>query len=190
MLTFNEALHQYQWDGVIKPSVTQVLGRLHDFGMVPRDVLAAACERGTYVHALCEYHDQNDLDDSSVGEYRGYLDAWVKFCADHNAAWDGIEVQCYSQRFGYAGTFDRCGTLNGSAYVIDIKTSLAPHKVWGMQVSAYRQLLAEEDPTWLLARRGTVQLRPDGTYKFIEWSDPTDWTAFISLVNLINWSSQ
>ena len=189
MLTFNDDLHEYRWDGVVKPSVTQVLGKLHDFGMVPRDVLAAACERGTYVHALCEYHDQNDLDDSSVGIYLGYLNAWIKFCADHQAVWCGIEAQEYSQRFGFAGTMDRRGTLRGVPHIVDIKTSLAPHKVWGMQTAAYRQLSAENDSQWLMARRATVQLRTDGTYKLLNWDDPQDWPAFMALITLTNWSS-
>lgn len=189
MLTFNEELHQYQFDGVVKPSVTQVLGRLHDFGMVPADILKAACERGTAVHLLCQYHDEGDLDDASVGEYRGYLNAWIKFCADYQVEWDGIEVQKYSTRFGFAGTMDRRGIVRRVAHIVDIKTSLQPHRVWGMQTAAYRQLCAEEDPTWLLARRATVQLRPDGSYKFIPWDSPTDWPAFLSLINLINWTN-
>jgi hypothetical protein len=151
-------------------------------------VLEAACIRGTYVHALCEYHDLNDLDSESIGIYGGYLDAWIQFCADHKAVWTSIEQRGYSERYGFAGTWDRSGTLKGSPFVVDIKTSAASHPVWGLQTSAYRQLLAESDPAWLMARRATVQLRPDGTYKFIEWTDPTDWTTFLALIQLINWS--
>ena len=190
MLEFDESQHQYKWDGVVKPSVTTILGRLHSFGMVPADVLQAACARGTYVHTLCEYHDDGDLDDSSVGIYRGYLDAWIRFCADHKAQWDGIEVRGYSERFGFAGTMDRRGCVDGIRYIVDIKTSLAPHPVWGMQTAAYRQLSAEADPMWLLARRATVQLRADGTYKFIPWDSPEDWTAFLALITLTNWISK
>lgn len=190
MLTFDEQQHRYKWNGAVKPSVTQVLSKLHDFNMVPKEVLEAACLRGTYVHTLCEYHDQNDLDDSSVGIYRGYLDAWLKFTSDHSAKWSGIEMRGYSERFGYAGTLDRCGTLRGAPFVADIKTSAAPHRVWNMQLAAYRQLLAEQDPSWLLARLATVQLRSDGTYKFIEWSDPDAWPAFVALITLSNWSSK
>ena len=190
MLTFDEAEHQYQFNGVVKPSVTQVLGALSDFSLVPRDVLAAACARGSYVHTLTEYHDQGDLDPTSIGEYGGYLDAWVKFCADHDAKWDGIEVRGYSERFGYAGTHDRHGTLRGSRFVVDVKTSVAPSNVWNLQLAAYRQLLAERDPAWMLARLATVQLRNDGTYKFIEWSDQAAWPTFLSLLTLRNWSSK
>lgn len=190
MLTFDEEQHVYSWNGVEKPSVTQCLNKLHDFNMVPAEVLNAACRRGSYVHTLCEFHDQNDLDSSSIGIYAGYLDAWIAFCADHKAVWQGIEVRGYSERYGFAGTWDRHGTLNGSPFVVDIKTSQSSHPVWGMQTSAYRQLIAETDPSWMLARRATVQLRPDGTYKFIEWSWNADWPAFLALINLINWSKQ
>jgi len=190
MLTFDEDLHQYQFNGVVKPSVTQVLSRLHSFGMVPKDVLEAACQRGSYVHTLCEYHDQNDLDSESIGIYGGYLDAWIQFCADHKAVWTSIEQRGYSERYGFAGTWDRAGTLKGIQHVVDIKTSVAPHPVWGLQTAAYRQLMAEADTSWLLARRATVQLRPDGSYKLITWDSPDDWTAFISLINLTNWSNK
>lgn len=190
MLTFDEGLHQYKANGVVVPSVTQCLNKLHDFGMVSKDILEAACQRGSYVHTLCEYHDQNDLDSESIGNYGGYLDAWIQFCADYKSVWSGIEVRGYSERYGYAGTWDRNGLLNGSKFVVDIKTSLAPHPVWGLQTSAYRQLIAETDQSWLLSRRATVQLRPDGTYKFIEWNSPNDWPTFLALITLINWNQK
>jgi hypothetical protein len=191
MLTFEENTHTYRHGDKVVPSVTQLLGRLHSFGMVPADVLAAACARGTFVHTLCQFHDEGDLDGSSVGEYQGYLDAWVNFCDAYKAEWFGVELQGYSERYGYAGTMDRYGVLNGSPFVIDIKTSLSSHPVWNMQLTAYRQLLAETvDAKWALARLGTVQLRPDGTYKLIEWSDPDAWPAFLALISLINWSTK
>ncbi len=190
MLTFEDEAHEYKWDGVVKPSVTQVLNHLHSFGMVRKDVLEAACARGSYVHSLCEFHDQNDLDSGSIGIYAGYLDAWIQFCADHKAVWSGIEVRGYSERYGYAGTYDRAGTLNGARFVVDVKTSQASHPVWGLQLAAYRQLCAEQDSSWMLARRATVQLRPDGTYKFIEWNSPDDWPTFLALITLINWNQK
>lgn len=192
-LTFNDELHEYRLGGVVVPSVTQVLGKLHDFSMVPRDVLEAACVRGTIVHRLCEYHDLNDLDPSSIGEWWPYLDAWINFIADYGAEWHGIEQRGYSRRHGFAGTMDRRGVFAKKApgrWIVDVKTSVQPHRVWGMQTAAYRQIATEEDPSWMLARRATVQLRPDGTYRFLEWSDPEDWTAFLALIHLSNWSNK
>ncbi len=191
MLTFDAAAHAYRWNGEVRPSVTQCLSKLHSFGMVPRDVLEAACLRGTIVHTLCEYHDQRDLDPASIGDYWPYLDAWIAFTADHKAVWAGIEFQAYSERFGFAGTMDRYGTLKGVPYIIDIKTSAQPHRVWGMQVAAYRQLLAEHvAPSWALARRATVQLGKDGKYKFLAWDSPDDWPAFVALITLMNWTTE
>ncbi len=189
-LTFDAAAHEYRWHGVVRPSVTQCLSGLQDFGMVPADVLAAACERGTDVHALCQYHDEGDLDASSIGDYAGYVDAWMAFVSDHKAKWTGIESMHYSERYGYAGTMDRYGHLGAVPHVIDIKTGAAPHRTWGLQTAAYRQLLAEQvDPKWLLARRATVQLRANGTYKFLPWDSPQDWPVFLALLTLMNWSN-
>jgi hypothetical protein len=191
VLTFDADKHEYRVDGVVRPSVTQVLQKLHDFGMVPAHILEAAQERGTAVHTLTQYHDEGDLDPDSVApEYAGYLDGWKRFCDDHKPVWNGIEWQGYSERYGFAGTMDRHGTLKGLPWVIDIKTSLASHRVWGMQVSAYRQLLAERWPNMATCRRGTVQLRANGTYNFLAWDDPDDWPAYLSLVNLTNWSTK
>jgi hypothetical protein len=191
VLTFDAASHTYRADGVVRPSVTQVLQKLHDFSMVPEAVLIAAQERGTAVHKLCEFHDQSDLDPASIGDYWPYLDAWINFCADHKAEWTHIEHMGYSERYGYAGQWDRYGRLKGVPAIVDIKTAKEPHRVWGMQTAAYRQLAVEQHlPGCLVARRFTAQLRDDGTYKLLPWDDPDDWPAFLSLINLINWSTK
>lgn len=190
VLTFDEASHTYTYGGVARPSTTQLLGKLHSFGMISEDVLAAACERGTIVHTLCEYHDQNDLDPASIGGYWPYLDAWINFCADYKVVWSHIEHRGYSKRYGFAGTLDRRGTLKGVRYsAVDIKTGKQSHPVWGLQTAAYRQLGAEEDPAlWATGRRATVQLFDTGKYKFLPWDDPEDFPAFLALITLTNWS--
>lgn len=190
VLTFDADSHTYRFGGLVRPSTTQLIGKLHDFGMIPKYVLEAAQERGTIVHTLCEYHDQNDLDASSIGSYGGYLDAWIQFLADYKAVWTHIEHRAYSERYGFAGTLDRRGTLRGIRYSsVDIKTAKQSHPVWGLQSAAYRQLGTEENPAlWATGRRATVQLRPDGTYKFLPWDDPLDWPAFLALIQLTNWS--
>lgn len=192
MLTFEESTHTYMLGDKVIPSVTQCLQKLHSFGMVPADVLEAACLRGTHVHAICEFYDEGDLDYGTIGPYGGYLEAWVQFCTDYEVQWDAIEERGYSTRFGYAGTLDRRGTLRKqpAKWIVDIKTGTQLHRVCGMQLAAYRQIVAEtQDPAYLLARRGTVQLASDGKYKFIEWKSPTDWTAYQALLTLTNWSN-
>lgn len=194
-LTFDEAKHEYRWGGAVVPSVTQCLDRLHSFAGVPFDVLEAAKKRGSYVHAMCEAYDLDELDEAenakvAGGAYVGYLAAWKRFLGDYGPNWTHIEQRGYSGRYQYAGTEDRAGTLSRrltGRFGIDIKTSQQAHRVWGLQTAAYRQIRAEKDSLAALDRRATVQLAADGSYQFIPWDDPADWPSFQALLTLIHW---
>jgi hypothetical protein len=197
-LTFDAATHTYRFGGSVVRSVTQHLQALHSFAGVPLDVLEAAQERGTYVHKMCELFDLGELDEVENakiegGRYVGYLDAWKRFIDDFRPNWSGIECMGYSPLYRFAGAMDRHGTFERKApgrWIPDIKTSLQPHRVWGLQTAAYRQLLAEQDPAHALDQRATVQLAANGAYKFIQWTDPADWPTFQALVTLNNWSTK
>lgn len=191
-LTFDPASHTYRVNGDVVRSVTQHLAALHSFAGVPLEVLEAAKERGTYVHDLTVAHDQGDLDEPEVhDQYRPYLAAWKSFVEATVPNWQDIETMGHSELHRYAGTWDRFGLLTwkGSRglWVLDIKTSEQDHPVWGLQTAAYRQLKAEQDRRLALARRGTVQLRPNGRWKLREWTDPSDWPAFQALLTLNHW---
>lgn len=183
--TFDEAKHEYRLNGVVIPSVTQVLQLLHSFAGVPLDVLKAAQERGTAVHLICQYWDEGDLDEDTIDpKLRGYFDAWLKFLDDKRPRWTLIEHKGHHP-LGFAGTCDRFGLIDEQDWTIDIKTSLQSHPVWGIQTAAYNHIYGKPN-----ARRGTVRLRPDGTYKFDTWTDPMDWPTFVSLITLINWRNK
>lgn len=177
-------------------SVTGCLQHLHSFAMVPFDVLEEARVRGTYVHDMTVAFDNDDLRVDAVQPiYLPYLAAWQSFLRDYRPIWSAIEQMGYSEAFDFAGTEDRRGTLEGPGccgdiFGLDIKTAKQSHRVWGLQLAAYRQLAIEKSPRAATHRRATVQLWPDGTYKFTEWREPSDWPAFASLLTLINWSSQ
>ena len=170
---------------MIVPSVTQVLGGLYLFAGVPFDVLEAARERGSDVHAACQFYDEGDLDeDSLTDEVRPYLEAWKKFTRDCEPWWTHIEEPVYHPTLRYAGTPDRRGSFiyKGTRVSLaqgDIKTSAATHPCWGVQTAAYNEAAHER-----AARRFTIQLRPDKDYRLIEWLDPSDWPTFVSLVTL------
>lgn len=198
MLTFDDPTHVYRWEGNKVPSVTGFLEPIHSFAGVPPDILRAAQERGTYVHQLTELYDLGDLDEVALGGvaggiYLGYLRAWKSFLEDYEPNWDEIEVMGYSQRYGFAGTWDRHGTLarkRPGPFLIDIKTAWMCSRAWGVQTAAYRQIRAERDPMAALDNRATVQLHADGTYDFLEWFDPDDWACFHSLLTIRNWSNK
>lgn len=183
-LTFDADSHTYRVGGQVVPSVTQLLEKLHSFAGVPRDVLAAAAERGTAVHIACEYHDTGGVDEESIDPaIRGYVAAYLRFLGDVRPKWMAVEQRVFHRPLRYAGTLDRAGQIDGRPWIVDLKTGATSHPVWGMQTAAYAQ--AAGMPT---ANRGTVQLAADGTYRFREWKDPTDWPAFASLVTLHNWA--
>lgn len=182
MLTFDQDTHTYHWNGQRVPGVTSILKALHSFDGVPADVLKAAGERGTAVHLCCEYLDRGILDESSIDPaISGYVDAWRLFCAEMRPEWSHIEHQCYHEALRYAGTFDRAGRMGGDKWLLDIKTSAAAHRVWGVQTAAYTNAAKLTDH-----RRGTVQLRADGTYRLIEWKEPTDFPTFCALLTVNN----
>jgi len=186
-LAFDAPTHTYRFAGQVVPSVTQLLDKLHSFAGVPHDVLEAAKERGTAVHVACELDDKGDLDEESVHPLvDGYLAGWRRFKAEMKPQILAIEDRGFNRLFRYAGTRDRRLLINGQPWTIDIKTSAAAHPCWGLQLAAYTRLFdgCFED------RRGTVQLRPDGTYSLLSWTDPADWPTFAGIVQLTHWSTK
>ncbi len=186
MLTFDDATHTYFWNGKQVPGVTSVLSPLSNFKGVPKHILEAAGERGTAVHLCCEYDDKGILDEASIDPaIAGYVQAWRKFRSEMQPEWTHIEHQCYHEALRYAGTLDRAGLIRGQRYVLDIKTSAAASRLWGVQIAAYANAIKMPD-----ALRASVQLRPDGTYRFIEWADRSDWSVFVSLLTINNFLEQ
>lgn len=185
-LTFDAATHTYRWKGVVVRSVTQVIeDAMHTFARVPGQVLEVAQLRGTNVHLACQYHDEDCLDESEFTlEELGYLAGWRRFLVEHEPNFTAIEKPFYNEVYGYPGTPDRDGSLlvkGGRAEDanIDIKTGTASSPTWGIQTAAYVQGKPR--------RRFTVQLSSDGNYKLLEWTDPMDWPAFVSLLTFNRW---
>ena len=193
MLTFEPITHAYRFAGVMVPSVTQILDCACRFDFITRDELEAAGRRGTYVHQLCELSDLGELDDDAEagGEHWPRLLAWRQFCQDYGANWSHIETLGYSKAFQFAGTVDRRGTLErggSDRWIIDIKSGVTLGATWGPQIAAYQQIAIEEDPSWAMARRMSVRLLPNGTYKVDEFKDRNDWRVFSAMNTLNKWS--
>lgn len=185
MLTFDSIEHRYFAQGRPVPGVTSILESLTDYSFVDADVLKAAADFGTAVHLACELDDKDDLDETSLDpEITPYLRGWRKFCRGHNAKWEAIEERVFNQTLWYAGTLDRRGEIDGVRAVVDIKTCSALYPSVGPQLAAY----ARAHPTGGLLRRFAVRLYPDG-YELKEYTDPTDWPVFCSLLTIQKWSA-
>lgn len=154
---FNEELHRYTLNGVVLPSVTQILKPLHDFSCVPADVLRRACEFGTAVHKTVELYLRDDLDEDSLDEplYNCLL-AYKAFEADHYDVLDcsyQIETIQYHPKLKYAGTPDIDGDV-----VIDIKSRPCNLLTDSIQLAAYDHFKSGKRDRYVL------ELKQDASY--------------------------
>jgi hypothetical protein len=186
---FDAAEHRYTVGGVRLPSVTEVLDPLLELDGIPRAVLKAAAEFGTHVHIACDLFDKGVLDEPALDPHLApYLAAWKIFLRETGAVVDASEVRVVHGKLRYAGTFDKALHWKKRGRVttalLDIKSGQVPRTV-GPQVAAY----AEAHPFKFDARY-CLQLRGDATYRLTKLSDPTDWSIFLSALNLHNWRTK
>ncbi|MCY1166583.1 hypothetical protein D9M73_65260 [compost metagenome] len=188
-LQFDAASHRYTVDGVVLPSVTQILKPLYSFHGVPAEVLEAKAALGTAVHRACELLDNDDLDQESeegkagLEPIAGYLAGYVKFKAEVRPVVLENETKLFHPVHHYAGTIDRRYTVNRDLWDIDLKSTVAMSPVVGLQTAAYSELFRANGDR-RRPRRGALQLFPDGKYKLWEFTEPSDLAVFLSLLNV------
>lgn len=166
-LTFDEASHEYRWQGRKILSITQILrsvGISPDFSAVHGGTLAAAAMRGTHIHSLTEFYDQDDLGEVAP-EYQPYLDAWVKFRKEWDFKPDFIEAMLYHNVYGYGGRPDRAGMARGVYSVVEVKTGEGPIAPWvDIQLSAQAMLIEYVCKSPNINQRITAKLHSNGDY--------------------------
>ena len=145
-------------NGTILPSVTEILAatetplqrqRLIDWDRDNPGVRDAACDRGTYVHALCASYLLQEFPrrfpDSTFPEsIQPYFRGLIPFLADCGPAlWAEHEVGGAGNQFvwsslGYAGRPDWLVQVRGELVLIDLKTATSPyHAAYKGDGSAY-----------------------------------------------------
>lgn len=187
-VTYRDEDHSY-WKGSVRlPSVTTILRVLDDYadkGIDP-DVLRNAAERGTKVHAECEFYDEGYLDEAALEpSVSPYVRAWIRFRKETGFKPIEIERLVHHPSLLYAGRLDRVGVFPNSSqpgmpWVIDIKTSALVMPVAGVQMAGYAACL--DTPH----RRAVAHLRPDD-YKLVEFSDRDDWKTFQAALAVWRW---
>ena len=187
---FDEEKHEYTLDGIVLPSVTQIIQEagLSDYSFVNETVLKAAANFGTAAHLACELEDYKDLDyDSLNPELRPYLNGWNKFKKDTGFICEEIEKRVYSKKYLYAGTLDRVGPLFKRKALVDIKTGTSLPKWIRLQTAGYKIIYNEglkiKDQ---IKDRYVVQLLPDD-YKLEQHIDKSDTDVFLAALTIRNW---
>lgn len=180
-LTFDEASHTYRLGGVLLPSVTTILKPLVDFSGIPADVLEAKRRLGSDVHLASQLLDEDDLDEDTVAEnVAGYLNAYRRFKADTGAVVLANEQRVVDEKLLFAGTLDRKFLIRGAKWLIDLKTCISCPIAVGPQTAAYQRADGDDSVT----HRGALRLRPDGTYRLDQLTDPNDWACFMAALTL------
>lgn len=182
--------HLYKVNGIIRPSVTQVMRdvRIIDYDVVPTEVGEIAMERGTIVHQACELFDREELDEDSIDPVvRPYIDAYMEWKGKTGFTCSFIEHMFYHE-LGYCGTMDRTGDFpDNTKAVLDLKTGEALVKrPVGVQLAAYAAKLGAP----LTYRRIALRLSRKGKFQATEFAPKTyfeDWAAFQSALNVYNW---
>lgn len=186
-LNFDADTHTYRLDGVVIPSVTQILKEVGvvDFSGIDPHVLEKAADRGTYVHKCCELLFLNDLDIDAIDpESVGYVDAFLKFMKEQCGP-DGFRILemekiVFHRLLRYAGTLDILAERGKERWIIDIKTGSSQIS-YALQTAAYENCFSEPH------KRACLYLCPDGEYHLHPYTDCNDVRVFQSCVSLYWW---
>ena len=184
ILSFNEDSHEYQINGEVIPSVSEIIRFISRevYGDVVQSVLDNAADRGTRVHKATQMLDvvhDVECDEDIVP----YVQAYVQFLRDHKPKWELIERSMYNPQLMYGLTIDRYGELDGKKTLVDIKTSSSVQKVLhGAQLNLYRMGLVANG--FEVERAVILRLTKDGEYKIIE--DEQDDEIALACVTLHN----
>lgn len=193
MLTFTEENHQYKNDGIVVPSVTQILkgAGLVSFDFVKKEVLEAKATLGSSIHLTTEYFDKGTLDLEALHPtLKAYLDGWIKFKKDFGFEPIEIEALHYHKLYKFAGTLDRTGMIDKKLHLVDIKSG-AHHKSHAIQTAAYKMLHDQGKPKKeQIKKRIVVHLKEDGTYKVIPNESITDEQVFKAALTIFNYHNK
>lgn len=190
-IEFDEAAHRYTVNGERFPSVTEVLDPLLELDGIPKATLKAAAQFGTHVHLACHLYDKGVLDEPALDPHLApYLAAWKLFLRDTGSTVIHSEVRVVHPKLRYAGTLDKILKLGRAInrrepkVLLDIKSGEVPRTV-GPQCAAYEAAYSTEP-----LPRYCLQLRGDATYRLTKLADPTDWSIFLSALNLHHWRNK
>ena len=118
-IEFIEETHTYLLDGVIIPSVSEIISD-DTYASIPPHILENAAKRGSAVHLATEMIDKGKKPklDSTFAEW---VCQYLLFQKEHDITFDEMEQIVFTE--DYAGTFDRILYNADSVTIVDIKTT-------------------------------------------------------------------
>lgn len=126
-LEFDDESHIYICDGVIIPSVTQILKtRFNDYASVSRAVLEQASAKGTELHKAIEIYEKTGQE-SDLKEFKNYL-FLKKHIGFKNISNEIPIIYEEDGRVLFAGQLDQIIELDGKLGINDFKRVSSPNK--------------------------------------------------------------
>lgn len=165
-LRFEAAEHEYYLDGVLIPSVTQML--VATGWIDPHYYSDAGRIRGSAVHRATAAYDLGTLDLDTVTHHRGYVLAYIEAVERLRPEWLQVEEMAVHPGYPFAGTPDRVGRWSGVLTIPEIKTG--GREKWHPIQTALQAILLEQSPApggGLPAhhyQRATIYLKPSGRF--------------------------
>ncbi len=143
----------YEIDGMWYPRVTSIISikakpALYKFYADHGDFATAeamknkSAQEGTLVHDVIERlltSQEVPIPDA----VKPIVDAFREFRNQHDIVAHQIETKIFSKKHGYAGTIDVLAEVDGKLGILDIKTSYAIYRDYGIQTAAYVEALYE-----------------------------------------------
>jgi genome maintenance exonuclease 1 len=148
-----KGLNGYEIDGVWYPRVTSIVSikakpALYKFYADQTSFAAAdaiknkSAEEGTLIHETIEAILKGEAPEIP-NAVKPVVLAFLDFRKQNEIVPHQIETRVVSKKHHYAGTLDCLAELNGQLGVLDIKTSQAIYRDYGIQTSAYVEALKE-----------------------------------------------
>ena len=182
-INFNEKKHEYRVEGIITPSVSQILqanGLMDSFKHSENKL-----HTGTAIHKALEFSDKGTLDYSKLdSRLKKCIDLWEKFKKDLGLNVIGIEEKV---AFGvlYAGTIDRIVKGQGKKAILDFKSG-NPQDWAALQTAGYAMAY---DPTdYMNYERYCVKIHWDmDRVKYKPYTDEHDFNTFMAMATTYHW---
>ncbi len=167
-LHFNADKHEYTLEGLVLPSVTQIMEDVGiiDYSRIPWHIRERALSRGRWVHEATALDDRDELVIGPEHPYYGYIEAWRNYRRDKTFTPDFVEERGYHPTFRYAGTLDR---RKSDRVLLDLKTNDAP---WWTRIQLAAYCALHPEPAKF--SRVAVELHHDGSYSYQVFKT-TDW---------------
>lgn len=191
-LEFEEKDHIYRLNGLVIPSVSEVMTPLSSalYKSVDPETLNHAAARGTSIHEAIENWIKFGIEDI-IPDYKGYLNGFYQWWAKEKPTVVCSELKVYHKVLLYGGTVDLLAYIGNQLTLVDFKTtSVLNDMTCKVQVEAYAQALASDGIK--VDRKIILHLVKDGTWDTRDYPavDGPCWRVFSALKTVFDYIKQ